>query len=141
MAESATTRTKRTYRTNDGTMIPGFKRGAVDHGALTPDMALDNSNSFEEVGAGGMKQYSGKIGGMESLVKDSLDDSGLDASGKDFYKHGTPYGEKAMFNQLPPGMDISDQAYILINEMPLRTYMGGVTFPGDTPWPVRDVEE
>jgi hypothetical protein len=141
MAESGVKRTKRSYKTNDGTMIPGFVRGAPNHGSLGPETPLDNSNMFEEVGADGHKDFSGKIGGMESLVSENLDDPGFDASGKDFYKHGTPYGEKAMFNQLPPGMDISDQKFMIINEMPLRTYMGGVTFPGDTPWPVRDVEE
>ena len=116
------------------------KAGGVNKGTLNPSTPLSNESTFERDRVGGTPQ-SGKIAGMQSLKSDSLDCSGLDASGDWLKKNGTPYGEAALFNQLPPGMDISDQQFALINNMTMRSYGGGVTYPGDTPWPVRDVPE
>jgi hypothetical protein len=126
-------------KTNDGQKIPGsnFVRGMEDKGPLGPKDALDNSMMFEKSPTGN----NGVIQGMESWQKETnLDDPGFDASGNCWYKFGTPYGEKAMFNQLPPGPDITDQDYILINEMPLKrvTMMG---YPGDGAFPTRDIPE
>jgi hypothetical protein len=126
-------------KTNDGTRIPGsnFVRGMVDKGTLGPKTELDNSMAFEH----SPTKNNLVIQGMESWEKDvPLDDAGFDASGNAGYKFGTPYGEAAMFNQLPPGPDITDQNYILVNEMPLKqvTMMG---YPGDGAFPIRDVPE
>jgi len=126
-------------KTNDGTNLPGsnFVRSAVNKGALTPDEPLDNSMMFEKSPTGN----NAVIQGMESLQpRTNLDDPGFDANGSCFYKFGTPYGEKAMFNQLPPGPDITDQSFALINEMPLKT-VTGMSYPGDGAFAYRDVPE
>jgi hypothetical protein len=131
----------RNTRTNDGETIPLGKRGAMKAGNLDRNTKFSNTEVFERSRVEG-SPMNGGIEGMHSLrTGENLDDPGLDASGGCFYKFGVPYGEAAMFNQLPPGPDINDQAYLLMNEMPLRVYMGGVTYPGDTPWPVRDIKE
>lgn len=128
-------------RTNDGQKIPIGQQTPMDAGFLNKDSVYSNTEAFERYGHGGAPQ-SGAIEGMHSLKKEeNLDCPGFDAMGGPFYKFGTPYGEKAMFNQLPPGPDINDQAYALINEMPFVTYQGGVTYSSDTPWPVRDIPE
>jgi hypothetical protein len=126
-------------KTNDGTNIPGknFQRDPVDKGILNPDDALDNSNGLKPTRHGSR----GRIDGMESWQQGTnLDDPGFDANGNCFYKFGTPYGEKAMFNALPPGPDISNQDVVLINEMPLKI-VTGMTYPGDGAFPYRDVPE
>ena len=46
-------------------------------------------------------------------------------------KKGTEFGVNAMFNSLPPGMDIEDQELCDIRKMELRAYEGGISFPGD----------
>ena len=127
--------------TNDGQMIPLGKQQPKNAGYLDRNTKYSNTEAFERYGHAGTPQ-SGMIEGMHSWQPNvNLDDPGLDASGGCFYKFGTPYGEAAMFNQLPPGPDINDQAYALINEMELVTYEGGVTYKSDTPWPVRDIKE
>jgi len=128
-------------RTNDGQSIPIGQQKAMNAGKLDRNTPFSNTEAFERYGHGGAPQ-SGAIEGMHSWRQgENLDDPGLDASGGCFYKFGTPYGEAAMFNQLPPGPDINDQAYALINTMPLVVYTGGVTYSSDTPWPVRDIPE
>ena len=46
-------------------------------------------------------------------------------------KKNIPYGVNAFFNSLPPGMDIEDQEVCDIREMTMRTYEGGMGYPGD----------
>jgi len=137
-----TLRVVKSYKkTNDGQMIPLGEQKAKNAGFLNKETVYSNTEMFERYGHGGAPQ-SGAIEGMHSLMEnENLDDPGLDANGGCFYKFGTPFGEKAMFNQLPPGPDINDQAYALINTMPLVVYEGGVTYSSDTPWPVRDIPE
>lgn len=127
-----------TMKGDAGAPVPAGQRGASKVGQITE--SYSNTDVFERDRIGG-SAVNGKIEGMNSHMRELLDDPGFEADGQWIRKNGTPYGEGAMFNQLPPGMDISDQAYALINNMPLRMYQGGVTYPGDTPWPVRDVEE
>jgi hypothetical protein len=127
--------------TNDGQRIPTGKQSPMNAGYLDRTTKYSNTEAFERYGHDGAPQ-SGAIEGMHSwMPNENLDDPGLDANGGCFHKWGTPYGEAAMFNQLPPGPDINDQAYALIHEMPLELYHGGVTYASDTPWPVRDVSE
>lgn len=128
-------------RSNDGQNIPTGKQEPHNAGFLNKDTVYSNTEVFERYGHGNTPQ-SGAIEGMHSWQPGvNLDDPGLDASGGCFHKWGTPYGEAAYFNQLPPGPDINDQAYALIHDMPLELYHGGVTYLSDTPWPVRDVPE
>lgn len=64
--------------------------------------------------------------GGQAVEKDGIQDSGyLD-------KKGTPSGEGAMFNRLPPGTNIEDQKVADIREMKMRNYEGGYSYPGDS---------
>ena len=132
---------KSRQKSNDGQNIPTGMHAPKDAGFLNRDTVYSNTKVFERYGQAGQPQ-SGAIEGMHSWQPGvNLDDPGLDASGGCFHKWGTPFGEAAYFNQLPPGPDINDQAYVLIHDMPLEVYHGGVTYLSDTPWPVRDVPE
>jgi hypothetical protein len=52
------------------------------------------------------------------------------------------YGEAAKLNIMPPGMDINDQPYRDIRDMPLQLYKGGESFPEDGWHPTpRDLPE
>jgi hypothetical protein len=51
-------------------------------------------------------------------------------------KKGLVYGVNALYNSLPPGMDIEDQEISDIREMKMVAYEGGLSFPGDG-WVVR----
>lgn len=141
MGNMTTKVVKSKVRTKDGQSIPTGKASATDAGFLNRDTVYSNTKVFEKYTKDGQPQ-SGKIIGMQSLMPgEALDVPGFDADGGCFHKWGTPYGEAAYFNQLPPGPDINDQAYALIHDMPLEMYTGGVTYKSDTPWPVRDVPE
>ena len=128
---------KRKMTTNDGESVPIPERMGVNKGQLLRDTSYSNETVFERDKGG----INGRLQGMQSLESENLDRPGFDADNRQIYKGGIPFGEAAMFNQLPPGHDIDDQAFALINQMPLRLYTGGVTFPGDTPFAVRDVPE
>jgi hypothetical protein len=140
MAYTAETPSTGKMRANDGASVPRERRSPTKKGPLYVNTNIDNSEEFNSPTMGN-RAVNGKIAGMDSWQQSvNLDDPGLDASGGCFVKHGTPYGESAMFNQLPPGQDISDQTLLLIHPMPLRkiTAMG---YPEDGAFPVRDVPE
>lgn len=63
--------------------------------------------------------------GGESVDKTGINDSGY------LVKKGTPYGVEVFFNTLPPGSDITDQEMADIREEPMKTYSGGISYPGD----------
>jgi hypothetical protein len=63
--------------------------------------------------------------GGESLDKTGVKDSGY------LTKKGTPSGEMAMFNELPPGMNIEDQKVADIRAQKMLVYSGGISYPGD----------
>ena len=46
-------------------------------------------------------------------------------------KKNLEYGVNALYNSLPPGMDIEDQEICDIREMQMYVYEGGIGFPGD----------
>ena len=46
-------------------------------------------------------------------------------------KKGLEFGVNAMYNTLPPGMDIEDQENADIRKMDLYAYEGGLSYPGD----------
>lgn len=46
-------------------------------------------------------------------------------------KKGIEFGVNAMFNSLPPGMDIEDQEVSDIRKEDMVTYSGGMGYPGD----------
>jgi hypothetical protein len=47
-------------------------------------------------------------------------------------KKDLEYGVNAMYNSLPPGMDIEDQENCDIRMEELRIYEGGLSYPGDS---------
>jgi len=55
-------------------------------------------------------------------------------------KKGTPYGEAAKFNKMPPGMDISNQDVAEINTMSLKRVVD-MSYPGDGWGSEKDVPE
>jgi hypothetical protein len=63
--------------------------------------------------------------GGQMVEKDGINDTGY------LTKKGTPSGERAMFNKLPPGTNIEDQAVADIREEPLKLYSHGLSYPGD----------
>jgi hypothetical protein len=89
---------------------------------------------FEEVDSGVMN--------MGGLYNDIGEKSGFEAS-TDAYivKKGTPYGEAAKFNVMPPGMDINDQPVRDIRDMSLKKVISE-SYPGDGWEPApRDLNE
>lgn len=120
-------------KSNDGTKIPNsnFVKGATNAGELDRNTSYDNSTYFS---------HSNGIDNMDSHTNENLDDPGFTSGDGHIYKFGTPYGEKAMFNELPPGMDITHQRLAIFNDMPLKT-VTAFGYPGDGAFPVRDVEE
>jgi len=60
----------------------------------------------------------------------SLDHAGIKDTGY-LDKKGTPSGNKAMFNYLPPGMVIENQANADIRSQKMKNYSGGISYPDD----------
>jgi hypothetical protein len=60
----------------------------------------------------------------------SIDKDGVDTAGY-ITKKGTPSGEDARFNALPPGMNIDDQKVAEINSLPMKEWNGGLSYEGD----------
>ncbi len=58
-------------------------------------------------------------GGLGHVHNDIGENSGFQTDGY-IDKKGTPHGEAAKFNFLPPGMDINDQENRDIRDMPLK---------------------
>lgn len=81
-----------------------------------------------------------KITGLDGLHNDIGEMSGFITDGY-MDKNGTPFGEAAKFNFLPPGMDINNQENAEIHDMPLRK-LTAESYPGDGWMPTpRDVPE
>ena len=108
--------------------------GGVDEGQLAGDY---QKFGVPMTGPGGIVP---NVSGMESLHNDIGEMSGFQTSGY-IDKKGTPYGEAAKFNFLPPGMDISNQTDADIRSMPLRK-LTAESYPGDGWMPTpRDIPE
>lgn len=60
---------------------------------------------------------------------ETLDKAGVHNDGY-LVKKGTPWGVNAMFNSLPPGMDIEDQELTDQRKMEMKT-VTGLGYPGD----------
>jgi hypothetical protein len=109
--------------------VPGKKTGNFSGGA--------------SVGAAGqpMGGASGdtSIVGMQSGKGADTERQGFDDTGY-IDKQGTPYGEAAKFNFLPPGMDISNQENAEIHNMSMKTLVG-MSYPGDGYGSQKDVQE
>jgi hypothetical protein len=107
--------------------LPGDKAPAYK-GEMTGDGGSEKfAKPFEAVDQG--------VTGLAGTQDDIGEKSGFtgDTAGY-IVKKGMAYGEAAKLNIMPPGMDINDQPYRDIRDMPMKTYSGGVSFPGDG-WP------
>ena len=78
--------------------------------------------------------------GMAGLHNDIGEKSGFQTTGY-IDKKGTPFGEAAKLNFMPPGHDITNQHIAEFNNMPLRK-LTAESYPGDgwSPAP-RDIPE
>jgi hypothetical protein len=84
----------------------------------------------------------GGIANMGGTSNDIAEKSGFQADTSEYIvKKGMVYGEAAKLNIMPPGMDINDQPYRDIRDMPMKTYSGGVSFPGDGAFGTSDLKE
>lgn len=87
-----------------------------------------NARSMKRHDTGGSKYADEGVlprSGGESVDKTGVNDTGY------LVKKGTPFGADVMFNSLPPGSDILDQEVADIRQEPLKTWTGGLSFPGD----------
>lgn len=66
----------------------------------------------------------GRSGGG-AVEKDGIDNSHY------IVKKGLDFGVNAFYNSLPPGMDIDDQENADIRKEEVKTYSGGMSYPGD----------
>lgn len=79
------------------------------------------------------------IKGMSSARGSDSEKVGFVTSGY-IDKQNTPSGESAMFNTMPPGMDITNQPIIEAYNMPLKTLVG-TSYPGDGWGATKDIPE
>ena len=87
-----------------------------------------NARSKMRHDTGGDKYADVKV--LPNSGGESIDKTGVHNDGY-LVKKGTPYGAEVFFNSLPPGMDITDQEMADIREEPMKTYSGGLGYPGD----------
>ena len=120
-------------RSNDGTPIPKPNQLPTERGMLMPNTDLSNEYIFNTPDNAHRSAAitDGKIDGMNSLRDEMLDRPGFIADGSWIFKKGTPVGERALLNQLPPGMDINNQSFIDVRDMPMRYFTGKLSFEGD----------
>lgn len=102
--------------------LPGGK-GAKDTGQMKGEAMPEK---FGTPMAGEPKT---SIPGMGGMHNDIGEQSGFEDSGY-IVKKGTPYGESAKFNYLPPGMDIDNQEIVDIRSMPYKE-LTDLSYPGD----------
>ncbi len=108
--------------------------------AIKPKLPADTKPSYKgEVEATTMgnkfakpfEEVDGGIANMDSLHDDIGEKSGFEANTDSYIvKKGTPYGEAAKFNIMPPGMDINDQPVRDIRAMTLKKVISE-SYPGD----------
>jgi hypothetical protein len=79
------------------------------------------------------------IKGMGGTMNDIGEKSGFQTEGY-IVKKGTPQGESAMFNKMPPGMDITNQDVTDQRSMPFRK-LTELDYPGDGAFSHRDLPE
>jgi hypothetical protein len=121
-----------------GTTAPSKKAGSSNRGAK--DDGQMRGNAQPDKFADPLQGISAEIKGMSGTFDDIGEKSGFITDGY-LDKQGTPYGEAAKFNFLPPGMDISNQENAEIHAMPL-VRLTSESYPGDGWMPTpRDIPE
>ena len=98
-------------------VLPGKKVGQLKGNSM-PDSSFEPSQE-KSAPIGGLGGTHNGIGEKSGFITDGYLD-----------KQGTPYGENAKFNQMPPGMDISNQEVAEIHAMPLKRLVSE-SYPGD----------
>jgi hypothetical protein len=79
------------------------------------------------------------IVGMKSSSGSDSEMVGFQTSGY-IDKQGTPHGDSAAFNKMPPGMDITNQETIEYYDMPFKKLVA-TSYPGDGWGSSRDIPE
>ena len=136
------THTKKAYQ--------GMQPAPAEHAEPTKDVNMQNRKAKYEGQLRGRSSEnfaepmnmgpSAEISNIGRTYNDIGEMSGFITDGY-LDKNGTPYGEGAKFNFLPPGMDISNQENAEIHQMPLRTVVE-LSYPGDGWMPKpRDLKE
>lgn len=87
------------------------------------------SNTASEKFAEPMQPIAAGIPGIGGTYNDIGELSGFITDGY-LDKNGTPFGEAAKFNFLPPGMEITNQVNSEIHDMPMRK-LTSESYPGD----------
>lgn len=99
------------------------KKGAVNTGQMKGGSAPESfGNPSETV-------PTGNIDGMGGTKNDIGEMSGFVTQGY-LDKKGTPYGEAAKLNLMPPGMEIADQEITDQRTMPMKR-VTSESYPGD----------
>lgn len=77
------------------------------------------------------EQHSPGVKGLPGLKNDIGEKSGFEGSTASYIdKKGTPFGEAAKFNHMPPGMDIENQE--VTDQRPLAMKkVTDISYPGD----------
>jgi len=122
-----------------GSMAPRKGINYPNHPGKYEGQLSKNRQSFAEPmnGGSGVVAPISSIGGLHNDIGEQ---SGFITDGY-IDKGGTPYGEDAKFNFLPPGMDISNQENAEIHDMPMRK-LTHESYPGDGWMPApRDLPE
>ena len=120
----------------DATLAPKAAGVGISKGMYAGQVSGDSQKYAEPMNRG----ITAAIGGIDGTYNDIGEMSGFITDGY-LDKQGTPFGEAAKFNYLPPGMDISNQMNAEIHEMPLRK-LTSESYPGDGWMPKpRDVTE
>lgn len=110
--------------------VVGGKSAGQMRGNAQPERFSDPMNDGVNAAIHGLGGTHNDIGELSGFITDGYLD-----------KQGTPYGEAAKFNYLPPGMDIGNQTNAEIHEMPLRKLVAE-SYPGDGWMPApRDIPE
>jgi hypothetical protein len=111
------------------------KQGGSDSGQVKGNAQADKFGvPFEAVDKG--------VFGLDGLHNDIGEKSGFEGNTSAYItKKGTPYGEAAKLNFMPPGMDIGDQDITDQRNMPLKKLVAE-SYPGDGWEPApRDIPE
>lgn len=103
-----------------GGAMPGFEdviNAANARGGKRHDVKSNGGYADE-----GVLPDTGKMAGNEMV---GIKDSGY------LVKKGLKFGVSAHYNSLPPGMNIEDQENTDQRKMTMKTWGGGLSFPGD----------
>ena len=119
VADQPVDHTGPTHYAKVGNIKPRYEGEMKDTRGMGSDFTKPLNSSGVSADIRGMGHTHNDIGEVSGFIVDGYLD-----------KQGTQYGEAAKFNFLPPGMDISNQQMVEINNMPFRKIIAE-SYPGD----------